>query len=230
MPYAADKMPVEGPEIYPQVRFLPKGVGVTSLTPKGYDEAVGRILPAAHQLAAQGADAVMLIGTSLSFYKGKAFNDALAARITAESGLPASTMSTAIVAALRTVGASRISVCTAYGDVVNDCLRRFLDECGLEVLSLKGMGIERFGDAGRVGEAEIIDLAREAYAAAPSSEALLISCGGLRTLTITSPLEAATGVPVISSMPAGFWEGMRLLGRARQTSGFGRLFELEDAA
>ena len=47
--------------------------------------------------------------------------------------------------------------------------------------------------------AEFQGLARRDHVA--RADALLVSCGGLRTLDITVPLESATGLPVVSSMP-----------------------------
>ena len=74
MPTAADEIPAEGPTMYPGVGFVSRGVHLRSLTPAGYDDAVTRIVPAATHLAALGADAIMVIGTSLTFYRGAEFN------------------------------------------------------------------------------------------------------------------------------------------------------------
>jgi arylmalonate decarboxylase len=77
VPFATDKVPEEGLQMYPGVRFLPRGVGVRSLTPTGYDSACDAILPAAEYLAKQDVDAIMVIGTSLTFYRGSDFHDRL---------------------------------------------------------------------------------------------------------------------------------------------------------
>jgi maleate cis-trans isomerase len=52
---------------------------------------------------------------------------------------------------------------------------------------------------------------------------LLVSCGGFRTLELIAPLEARTGVPVISSMPHGLWAGARLVGLNGSAPGYGKL-------
>ena len=70
VPFATDEVPFEGPLMYPGVRFIPRGVGVRALTPEGYELAWNGILPAAEYLAKQGVDAIMVIGTSLTFYRG----------------------------------------------------------------------------------------------------------------------------------------------------------------
>ena len=47
VPFATDKVPDEGPMMYPGVKFIPRAVGVRALTPEGYDAAWDGILPAA---------------------------------------------------------------------------------------------------------------------------------------------------------------------------------------
>jgi arylmalonate decarboxylase len=241
VPFASDKVPDEGPIMYPDVKFVPRGVGVRSLTPAGYDAAVDGILPAARDLAAQGVDAIMVIGTSLTFYRGFDFHEQLLEKLRQTTGLPVSTMSAAVVEGLRAMGARRIAVATAYGDEVNNRLRDFLAASGLEVLALEGFGLLGFGDPGSKSEADIIELSASACAAAACAAAahaaagrpaggglpdgLLISCGGLRTLTVARPLEERFGIPVVSSTQAAFWSAMRLAGASSHVAGCGRLLE-----
>src|SRR5258708_30577769 len=125
VPFASDTVPEEGLEMYPGVRFVARGVGVRSLTPTGYDSAWEGILPAAEHLAGLGVDAVMVIGTSLTFYRGADAHDELMAKLRAATGLPVSTMSQAVVDGLRSFGARRIAVPTAYPAEVNARLQAF---------------------------------------------------------------------------------------------------------
>jgi arylmalonate decarboxylase len=232
MPTAADEIPAEGPIMYPDVAFISHGVHLRSLTPAGYDDAVERIVPAAERLAARYADAIMVIGTSLTFYRGAEFNAELTQRMRAVTGLPASTMSTAIVEGLRTVGARRLAVATAYIDEVNELLTAFLAQEAFEVRSLETFGSARLvGEAAHKTEQDIFDLSVKAYDAAAGADAVLIVCGGLRTLDISRSIEDRCGVPVVSSMPAAFWAAMRLVGASGQVTGgrvsgrYGRLLE-----
>src|SRR5208282_1469746 len=126
VPFATDEVPFEGPIMYPGVRFIPRGVGVRGLTPEGYDPAWNGILPAADYLAKQGVDAIMVIGTSLTFYRGPEAHDRLLEDLRKRTGLPVSTMSQAIIDGLREIGAKRVAVATAYTDVVNRRLRELL--------------------------------------------------------------------------------------------------------
>src|SRR5690242_2781316 len=63
-------VPPEAGSMYPSgVRFLAASVGLARMTPEGYDQVLDRIAPTAAELARQGAQAIVLMGTSLSFYK-----------------------------------------------------------------------------------------------------------------------------------------------------------------
>jgi len=225
VPSAEDKVPDEGLQMYPLARFVPRGVGVRSLTPEGYAAAFDAILPAAEHLAAKDVDAIMVIGTSLTFYRGPEAHDRLLEQLRTRTGLPVSTMSQAIVDGLRAVGARRVAVATAYSDVVNRRLKELIAAAGIETLSLECFNILEFGGPGPKSEADIIALSDTAVARAPGAEGILISCGGLKTLGVAKPLEDRHGIPVVSSTPAAFWAAMRLVGESGQISGYGRMLE-----
>jgi arylmalonate decarboxylase len=225
VPFAADEVPAEGPIMYPDVRFIPRGVGVRSLTPAGYDPAFDAIMPAAEGLAAKGVDAIMVIGTSLTFYRGPEAHHRLLEDLRERTGLPVSTMSQAIIDGLHEVGARRIAVATAYSDVVNRRLRELLVAAGFEVRALECFDLLEFGGPSKKSEADIIALSDRALEQAGAADGILISCGGLRTLGVAQPLEAAHAIPVVSSTPAAFWAAMRLVGDSGRVDGYGRLLE-----
>ena len=225
VPFAEDRIPDEGLQMYPDMRFVARGVGVRSLTPDGYAAAFDAIPAAADHLVEQGVDAIMVIGTSLTFYRGPEMHDRLLERLRAATALPVSTMSQAVVDGLRQVGVARVAVATAYTKVVNERLKELLAAAGIEVLSLACFDIEEFGGPGRKSEADIIALAGEAVACAPDAQGILISCGGLRTLNVARPLEERHGLPVVSSTQAAFWAAVRLIGESGRLSGYGRMLE-----
>ena len=164
VPHAEDKVPAEGHQMYPGQRFIPKGVGVRSLTPEGYAAAFDAIMPAAEHLVKQNVDAIMVIGTSLTFYRGPEAHDRLLEKLRTTTGLPVSTMSQAILDGLKEVGAKRVAVTTAYTDVVNQRLKELLVAGGYEVLSLEAFHILEFGGPSRMSETDIIDLSGKSLA------------------------------------------------------------------
>jgi arylmalonate decarboxylase len=220
-------VPPEAAALYPNgVRFEALSVGLRTMTPAGYDRVLERIAPTAEALARAGADAIVLMGTSLSFYRGASFNRELTRRIRAASGRPATTMSTAVCDGLRAFHARRLAVATAYDAEVNQRLERFLHEEGFDVRVIRGLGVEKVEDIKRVTRQGLMKFSTEVFRSADRAEALLISCGGLRTLDLLAPLEERCGVPVVSSLPHALRAGVRLLGLSGRVDGYGRLFEL----
>src|SRR5436190_22887341 len=105
VPFSTDRVPDEGLQMYPEVKFIPKGVGVRALTPAGYDAAWDGIVPAAKELAKnKDISAIMVIGTSLTFYRGYDAHQKLLETLRKETGLPVSTMTEAVVDGLKSVG------------------------------------------------------------------------------------------------------------------------------
>jgi arylmalonate decarboxylase len=224
-PPADYPVPPEGIALYDSaLRFSVVALGLKTMTPAGYDSVIDKIVPAAVELKNRGAAAIDLLGTSLTFYRGAAFNEKLLNDIRKATGLKATSMSTAVVDGLKAFGAKRVAVATAYNDEVNRRLGVFLAESGFEVAAMKGLGIEAIGDAGKVSQPELQKFSADVFKQASSkADALLVSCGGLRTLEILAPLERDTRVPVVSSLPHALWAGMRLLGLGVKAPGYGRL-------
>jgi arylmalonate decarboxylase len=223
-PPANYPVPPEARLMYPSgIRFLSAGVGLERMTPEGYDKVIDKIVPAAQKLAQQGANAISIMGTSLTFYKGAAFNKQLTDNVTKATGLPSTSMSNGIVEGLRAVGARQVAVATAYNEEVNHRLQVFLEESGFEVLGVKGLGIERFEDRPPVTPDELLNFSAGVYQSMPKANVLLISCGALKTLELLVPLEQRVKVPVISSTPAALRASVRLLGLSGRAPGYGML-------
>ena len=206
-----------------RVQFKVFGLGLPAMTPEGYDSVIDKMTPAAVKLAKDGANGIVLFGTSLTFYKGAKFNQELIDSARKATGLPTTSMSTAVIDGLHAAGGKRIAVATAYNDEVNRRLRTFLGEHNFEVLALKGLGLESISGPKAVPQSDLQKFSASVFAMAPKADALLVSCGGLRTLEIIEPLEKICKVPVVSSTPHALWAGVRLLGVSSKVPGFGKV-------
>jgi arylmalonate decarboxylase len=215
-------IPPDARRLYPRgVEFLSGGVGLPGgMTVEGYDEAIPRVIPAAEALAKQGAKAISVFGSSLTFYKGAKFNEELTRKVTQATGLPATTQSNGLVDGLRVANAKRVAVATAYTDVVTDRLKAFLQEHGFQVTYAKGLGYERIPESAATQEI-LFKLGADVYANSQKADALVVSCGALQTLDLIVPLERQTKVPVVSSTPHGLMNAVRLLGVSPRAQGFG---------
>jgi len=226
VPPAAGAVPPEPPQLYPDLDFVSVGLGIPEVTPEGFNQVIGRLSDLAAELKARGAEAVSLMGTSLSFYRGPEGNAEVLQALRAGSGLPVTTMTDSVLAALAAVGAKRVAVGTAYTDPVNQTLIRYLTAFGYEVVALEAMHLKTVDEVFSTTDDDLIALGNRAVKAAPGADCLFISCGGLHTLPVIPALENAHGLPVISSATAGAWGAARLAGHSGRSPGHGRLFEV----
>lgn len=225
VPPAAGAVPVDGPLLYgDRIRFTAKGLGLGEISTRGYTEVIDSVIGKALELKAEGASAVSLMGTSLSFFRGVAFTRQLQREMAQATDLPCTTMSDAIVAGLRHLKVRRVAVATAYIDEVNTQLRTYLEQSDFEPLALEGLAISDVQAVGQVSTEVLVDLCLKVFEDQPGADGLLISCGGLVTLDAVREVEARLQVPVVSSSPAGFWDLVRTAGLDARSPGQGRLF------
>ncbi|MCD6673464.1 MAG: aspartate/glutamate racemase family protein [Burkholderiaceae bacterium] len=224
VPPADGAVPPELPALYAdRIRVVGRGLAIPGISMAGFDTVIDRVAQLSRELAADGATAIALMGTSLSFYRGGDWNEQITHTMRAAGRLPATTMSDAIVAALHAVHGKRLAVATAYTDEMNCRLHEFLEARGFEVASLVALGLSAVEQVHAVHPHELEALGERAVREAKNADAVLISCGGLRTLDVTMPLESRTGLPVVSSAVAGAWAAVRLLGDSGCAQGYGRL-------
>ena len=226
VPPAGGEAPSDGEALYGErVRFLTRGLGISAVSPTGFNPVIDTVLDRARELRDAGAQAISLMGTSISFYRGAAFTEELRATMQEATGLPCTTMSHAIVAALRALSIHRVAVATSYIDELNDRLVDYLIDAGFEVTAIRGLALTGVKETHAVTSKTLLDLSESVYRQDPSADGVFISCGGLLTLDVIGPLEATLGRPATSSSPAGFWDVMKLAGQDPASPGYGRLFE-----
>lgn len=225
VPPAHGEVPVDGRLLYgDRIRFIARGLGLPAVSPGGFDTVIDTVVEKAKALRADGVGAISLMGTSISFYRGAAFTEQLRRAIADATGLPATTMSHAIVAALRELKVRRVAVATSYIDELNQRLVDYLTQAGFTVTAIEGLSITGVKEMGEVAPRVLFDLAERVWRQDSSADGIFISCGGLLTLDVLKPLEDKLGVPATASSPAGFWDLVRLAGLDASSPGFGRLF------
>jgi arylmalonate decarboxylase len=225
VPPRQGSVPPDAALMYPHLRFEVEGLGLTEMSADAYQDAIGRVASCASDLAARGATSVFLFGTSLSFFRGPAFNGEIENAMRRATGLPVATLTGALSAALRLLGIRRFAAATAYTAPVNDLFRRYFEADGFQIASLHGMDIASLVAVETVGETAITELAERAIEEAPDADALVISCAGLITAGVAPKLERRFGLPVLSSAMVGAWAAARLGGHSGAAPGMGRLYE-----
>jgi maleate cis-trans isomerase len=200
-------------------RLMPEGVIVIStrmyiesVDASGLTEMVKHVERASRELATARPNVILMAGTAGAFNGGAQFDVELSRRIERASGVTGTTTMTAVLAALQSMNIRRLSIATSYIESVDKALAAVLNASGVEVGSIKGMGLLKSIDMGDVEPEQTYRFARNAFEATPDVDGFLISCGNLRTLETIAKLEADFGKPVITSNQAGLWHALRLAG------------------
>lgn len=173
----------------------------------------------------QVADAIAYGCTSGSFVQGPGWDEALIKRIQTIASKPATTTSTALLRALRSLQLRRISIATPYTREVNERMAHFFQSQGYEVLAIKGLEVTVRGGQGVFPPATAYRLAKEVDDA--SAEGVVISCTNFRTVEIIETLEKDLRKPVVTSNQATFWDLLRLCRISDQVPGYGLLLRQE---
>jgi len=214
-------------------RALPEGVCLVEtrtllhdVTVEGLAETVTQIERAALELASAEVDVILQAGTAIAFFRGFGHDQELSRRINAVTGIKSTTSLTSVVDALRALGIKRPAIATSYLPDIDACLVDVLEQSGFRVAGIRGMGLKRSIDMGKVMPDEIYRFARAVVTDTVGADGILISCGNLRTFEAIEPLEADTGLPVVTSNQAGLWQALRLAGVQERLPNLGKLLRV----
>ncbi|WP_432476638.1 maleate cis-trans isomerase family protein [Nocardioides sp. GXQ0305] len=198
--------------------------------PTAHDVAALRSLGAEEPLRAAAGrardlapDAVMWACTSGSFVYGPQGVHAQAGWVADAAGVPASSTTLALLAALDHLGARRVAVAATYPAAVTDHLTDLVADAGVEVAAVTHADVPSGEDAGRLDPDAVV--AMVAGVARPSgTQAVVVPDTALRTTGLLPRLEAEVGVPVVTANQATAWYGLRLAGWTGTAPDLGTLF------
>ena len=193
---------------------------------KAMKDHVGR---AVAELSSEGMSRLIVFCCTVgSMVNGPDYDLQIVRRIEEKAHVPAVTTTTAVKAALKTMGVERIAVATPYTLEIDELERRLLESMGYEVTELRGYHEHvdptafRNDMIGRLGPEIAYELAMTVNG--PRNEAIFISCTNFRAIEVIQRLEDETGKPVISSNQATMWHSLRKLGIHDALNGYGSLF------
>jgi maleate cis-trans isomerase len=176
---------------------------------------------AAKGLAPLGVSAIIYGRTSASYVRGIDGAADIVKRIADATGLPASTTSTAAVAALRHLRIRRVAVLSPHSDALNEKLRLFLESSGFEVVGMRGLNMP--GDIELLPPENIRDLVDDEVDRS-DTDGVFVSCTSMRTAAVIDEIENKIRKPVVTALQATVWELLRLAGRPGVLPAMGRLY------
>ena len=162
------------------------------------------------KLADAGCNALAWACTCASFVGGFNWAQDQAARLTEATGLPATSTSLALLAAIRSLGADTVDVLSPYPKELTEALERFLNDAGVEVAAIAAL------DCPGPVDSHKLDLRSEVarfHSRLPGRKhPLVIPDTAIDTIALAPTLEADIGRPVVGATQATLWHGLKLLG------------------
>jgi maleate isomerase len=133
----------------------------------------------------------------------------------------AATLMGSVITALNAFGVRSIAVGTPYADELNGNVAHHLANAGFEIVEFQGLNLHYDNEMIRVAPDYLIEFAEQIDR--PEAEAVVISCGALRTIDVVDEIERLLGKPVICSNQAMLWNCLRLAGVDDRLDGLGRV-------
>ena len=178
----------------------------------------GDIEESARRLTVRRApDVIGYFCTTVSFVRGPGGDVDISRRVTETTGRPATTTSTAMIAALRAIGIQRVALASPYLPDVEQKLIAFLAAHNIETVNSVALNLPL--DHSIVAPADILQAARAADC--PEAEAVFISCTGQRLNAYLDGIERALGKPVLAANQVTAWHALSLGGWADRWKGPG---------
>ena len=216
-------------------RVMPDGVAVYAapiVLPRGEVTAAAlaemlegdQLERAAALLVWADVDVIVFACTTGSLVHGVGWDRELIGRIERASGRPATTTTTAVLAALRAVGATSLAVATPYIDELNAIESRFFAASGFLVAAVAGLGCATDAEIGRLDPADAVSVVEQVDS--PVADAIFISCTNFHCLPVVESIERRHGKPVVTSNLAGAWAALRQIGVEDAVPGYGQLLTL----
>lgn len=167
-------------------------------------------LPAAKDLGTVRPQVTVFGCTSAGALRGGKYDQELAARISAITNCPVVSTIQSVNEALAATQAKKVLILTPYVDELNQPIKRSVEEAGLEVLGIFGLGIEENFAIARVSADEIVEFAGEKIQGL-NPDCLLFSCTNFAAMEAIPRLKAAFGLPVVTSNQAALDKALSLL-------------------
>ncbi len=179
--------------------------------------AVKTVIP---ELAHANVGVIVYGCTSGSFMGGPGWDQKIVESIHEKTGIPATTTTTAVVAALKALNVRRVALGTPYNEEITGLGKTFLEDEGFEVVNTVALDIvdEIITD---VPQSLAYQLGRRLDT--PQADCIFISCTSFPTIDVIDTLESDLGKPVISANLASFWHALQILAVKPRLSGYGSL-------
>lgn len=171
-------------------------------TPEGEAVMLDEHLPrATSDLASARPDVTVFACTSAGALRGNAYEAQLVDGLQGQTGSTTFSVAASVRWAIRAAGCRRVGVITPYVDSLNDKIAQSLQDDGLEVAGIHGLGITENFAIAEVEPERIVEFASECFAGS-DIDLLFASCTNFRAFDAREEIHQALGLPVVTSNQA----------------------------
>lgn len=194
-----------------------------------YGAAIDRLEAATEEIMSRRPMSIIQAGVPLIAFQGWGFEAEVLNKIRLVTETPAATDLGACILGMKKLGIRKPAMLTPFDPRTHDKLTDYLAHAGLAVSGVKSVLDEMTGGELRGYEVSTMDLAKvretgiKLAKATPDADGIWITGALMPSVAAIEPLEQATGLPVVSSMQAMAWQGLRLAGVTDRIQGYGRL-------
>jgi len=170
-------------------------------------------LPAARDIATVRPHAVVFGCTSAGALRGNEYDARLCQEITELTGAPTVSVIQSVREILQKAGARRLVVVTPYIEELNVRIQASLEEDGVDVLRMRGLGISDNFEIANVPREEIVRLAVDTVGDL-KPDALFVSCTNFPAVNALAELRRCFPFPVFTSNQAALEKALEVVGAA----------------
>jgi maleate isomerase len=202
--------------------MVASGLNVQAHTEAEFNKAINALGAGLGIFAAEECDAILMGGITLGTQRGYAAEQEVVAKLSRQVGLPVSTAMSATVEGLKHLEVRTTVIATAYKETINQAVKKYYEDGGLNVLAIKGLEVAKPVDQVKLPDYASYKVARDLFRQHPEVDSLLIQ-GRWRSVAYVQELEEDTDKPVVSSTAASLWWVMKALGIKAPIENYGKL-------
>lgn len=161
------------------------------------------------KLADVDVDVIIFPATAPSSRNGIGYDQELIRRISAASGKPATTASTALLEALDVLSIKQIVLGAPWSAPINQTVTAFIEAHGVKVLAQEALGLIQNLEIGLLDPQTAYDVGR--CVNRPAADAVMLACGNWSTFSIIDRLEHELGKPVLTTNQVSLWHALKMM-------------------
>jgi maleate isomerase len=182
---------------------------LSQVEPESTLRIVQEIETESQKLADVDVDVIVFPATAPSSRNGLGYDQELINRISAASGKPATTASTALLEALRLLCAKRVVLGAPWSALINQTVAAFVEANGTKVLAQEALGLVHNLEIGLLDPQTALEVGRRVNR--PEADAVILACGNWNTFSIIDQLERDLGIPVLTTNQVSLWHALKMM-------------------